>query len=238
MLTFLGTLFALGTFWFWLLVLIDFVVITALVENENGLWATIVMIGSLFGLNYLWKLPILDTVKTNPGHTAMLVGSYFVLGAVWSLVKWFFYLHKQRIKYEEYKAAFLKENNAAELTPSLAAKLADTLAGSPRKYSTWNDDAAVSAAPPNAREHKGDLTRWATYWPFSIIGTLLNDVVRKAWTYIYELLQSTYQRMSNYVFRGATADMALAAKFKEDQEVEKAAKTGASNGPSRPGNAK
>jgi hypothetical protein len=226
MLTFFETLFAVGTLWFWLLFFIDFVVITALVENEQGFWATVTAIGSIIGLNYLWKLPILVTVKANPGHTALLILSYFLLGAGWSLVKWFFYLHKQRIKYEEYKAKFLEENKAKELTPELAAKLSDTIAGSPRRYAPYNDSEGVTATPPSARAHKGDLTRWATYWPFSIVGTLLNDVVRKAWTYIYELLQSTYQRMSNYVFRGALSDMALAQQFKEEQQVAKAAMAG------------
>src|SRR5208283_1044261 len=91
MLTFLGTLFALGTLWFWLLVLLDFIAITALVENEEGGWATIVAIGSVVGLNYLWKLPILATVRANPGHTALLVLSYFFIGTCWSFVKWYFF---------------------------------------------------------------------------------------------------------------------------------------------------
>jgi hypothetical protein len=60
-----------------------------------------------------------------------------------------------------------------------------------------------------------------------MIGFALNDVVRKTWNYIFEMLQSTYQRISNYVFRGATADVAMAEEFKA-----KKAAAGASSGSS------
>jgi hypothetical protein len=214
MLTFLETLFALGTFWFWLLVLIDFVVITALVEAEEGVWATVVALGTIFGLNYLWKLPVLATIKANPGHTALLIGAYFALGIGWSIFKWVLFLHKQNFKYEDFKAQFLQKNNAKELTPALAVQLLEGIVDF-NKYLSTED--RVSADPPQFRDHKGTLTRWATYWPFSMIGFALNDIVRKSWTYIVNLLQSTYQRISNHIFRGATADKALAENFKAQQ---------------------
>jgi hypothetical protein len=214
MFTFLGTLFAIGTIWFWLLLFIDFCIITALVENESGVWATIVFLGSLFGLNFLWKLPIIDSVKANPGHTALLILSYFAIGVVWSIVKWYFFVHNKMVKYNDYKAKFLAENNATELTPELAVKLVDTIAGSPRRYSGYNDSEGVSAKPPLASENKSRLTRWGTYWPFSIVGTLLNDVVRRTWEYIYEMLQTTYQRMSEAIFKSATADVKMAEEHR------------------------
>jgi hypothetical protein len=209
MFTFLGALFALGTIWFWLLLFIDFCIITALVENESGVWATIVFLGSLFGLNFLWKLPIIDSVKTNPGHTALLILSYFAIGVVWSIVKWYFFVHNKMVKYNNYKAEFLKDNKATELTPELAAKFMESLGN---RYDARND--GITGKAPAASEHKASLTRWGTYWPFSIVGTLLNDVVRRTWEYIYEMLQTTYQRMSEAIFKSATADVQMAEEFK------------------------
>jgi hypothetical protein len=211
MFTFLAGLLALGTIGFWLLVFIDFVVITALVENEEGVWATVVAIGSIIGLNYLWKLPIVAAIKANPGHTALLIASYFAIGIGWSFVKWVLFLHKENFKYRDFKTQFLAKKNAAELTPELAASLMEDL-DSHNKYEAYRDH-RISATPPQFLDHKGKLTRWATYWPFSIIGTLLNDVVRKSWTYIINLLQGTYQRVSNHIFRGATADKSMAEQY-------------------------
>ena len=214
MLTFIETLFALGTIWFWLLLLIDFVVITALVEHEEGVWATIVAVGTIIGLNYLWKLPILATIKANPLYTAILIASYFALGVGWSIFKWVLFLKKQTFKYEDFKAQFLKEKNAKELTPALAAEMVDSLSD----YNRYkNEEAKVSAATPQFREHKGTLTRWATYWPFSMVGFALNDIVRKAWTFIVNMLQSTYQRISNHIFRNVEADVKMAQEYKAQQ---------------------
>jgi hypothetical protein len=209
MFAFLEGLFALGTIWFWLLLFIDFCVITALVENESGVWATIVFLGSLFGLNFLWKLPIIDSVKANPGHTALLVLSYFAIGIVWSIVKWYFFVHNKMVKYNQYKAEFLKTNKAESLTPELAVKFLENLAS---RYDARSE--GIDGTAPAASEHKAALTRCGTYWPFSIVGTMLNDVVRRAWEYIYEMLQTTYQRMSEAIFKSATADVKMAEEFK------------------------
>ena len=64
-----------------------------------------------------------------------------------------------------------------------------------------------------------------------MVGFALNDVVRKAWNYIYDLLQSTYQRISNHVFRSASADVAMAQEYKAKQ-----AAAGADGGSSTPRN--
>jgi hypothetical protein len=212
MLTFLGTLFAIGTLWFWFLLLIDFVAITTLVENEEGVWATVVAIFSIIGLNYLWKLPIAATIKANPGHTILLILSYFAIGVCWSIAKWYFFLHKENRKYENAKAEFLTGENAKELTGQLAAKMFGYLQD--HNNNAYYEKQKINATPPLVSKHIDKLTRWATYWPFSMVGFALNDVVRKTWNYIFELLQGTYQRISNYVFRGAAADVAMFEEFK------------------------
>ena len=97
-------------------------------ENADAqLGATIVFLGSLFGLNFLWKLPIVDSVKANPGHTGLLILSYFAIGVVWSIVKWYFYVHNKMVKYNEFKAKFLRNNKTDGMTPELAAKFMDHL---------------------------------------------------------------------------------------------------------------
>jgi hypothetical protein len=225
MFTFLAELFAFGGIAFWILAVIVFGIIAALVENENGTWATITFIASLAGLNFLYKLPIIATIKLNPGKTAVLVLSYFAAGVVWSIVKWALYLHNKLAAYNDYKAKFLADNKAEVLTGELAVKLQEKL------DSLYNN--SISAKAPEAREHKGDLTRWATYWPFSIAGTLLNDVVRKAWDHIYNLLQGTYQAISKAIFKNATADIKMAEEYKAKKAAAGAGDTGTSDTASR-----
>ena len=222
LLAFLAALLAVGSIGFWLFSFIVLVVITALVENDEGVWATIVAIGTVAALQFLSKVPLLAFVKIHPLATAIAAVSYFALGAGWSIFKWYVFLHKGNRKYEEAKAEFVaneaktKGVPAANLpwTGELAAKLLDTITEH-NKY--LHESEKINSEPPQARKHKGTLTRWATYWPFSMIGFALNDVVRRAWRYVIDLLQSTYQRISNHVFRGAAADTALALEYKAKQ---------------------
>src|SRR5271170_4062604 len=210
-LAFLAALLVFGSLGFWIFSFLVFVAITALVENDEGFWATVVAIGTVCSLQFLSHIPLLTAIKAHPGTTALYLLGYFVAGAAWSIFKWYIFLTKARIKYESAKADFLEEYSAKELTGELAAKFMDLLASN---HSYSDDDHAISATPPEARKHKSNLTRWATYWPFSMVGFALNDVVRKAWNYIYDLLQSTYQRISNHVFRNVSADAAMAKEYK------------------------
>lgn len=208
-------LFAFGTLAFWGLIFVLGVIITVLVENEQGPWATTVAIATAVALNWLWKIPILHTVSENKLAALVWLLAYYVLGVVWMLIKWTAFVHKGIGKYNEFKADFLKASNATELTPELAAKLKEKIES---RYGAKNVDIDI----PTARENKGRIIRWMTYWPFSIIGTLLNDVVRKLWHHIYTFLATTLDRISVKMWRGVSADMAMAKQFKDEQDRKEA----------------
>lgn len=217
MIPFLVGLFAFGSIAFFLEVIAVFILLCVLVEKDEGFWATAVFIGTVLSLNFLSKVPILDYVRENKLHTVELIAAYFAIGVAWTLIKWYFYVHNKIVAYNDYKRNFLKENNAAELTPALAAKLNDELTSGATSYNYSKIRAGISATAPDPADHKGDLTRWGTYWPFSMVGTALNDVVRRAWEYVYERLQTTYHRMSKAIFKTAEADLKMAEEFKASQ---------------------
>ena len=214
MLTFLAALLAFGTIWFWLFSFVVFCAITALVENDEGVWATIVFVGTVLSLNFLSKIPILSYVTANPGHTLMYVGIYFAVGIVWTLIKWYFFVHNKSVLYKNYRAKFLKARKTDELTPALAAELQESVRSD---FDLRNAD--VTGAAPDPIDHKSDLTRWGTYWPFSMVGTALNDIIRKAWDYVYEMLQSTYKAMSLGIFKTGEADTRMAEEYRAKRAV-------------------
>lgn len=197
------TIFAFGTLWFWATIAVVFFIITVLVERESGVLATIWAILLVLGLNYAGKSALFFAVRLHPGHAALAVLVYFAFGIVWSFIKWYFYLRKKVVEYEIRKAAFLKECNATQMTASLAFHF-----GEVHRYDKIGQ-------VPVAREHKGDILRWSTYWPFSMLGTILNDFVRNLWNHIYEALHNLYQGISNRIFADAAKDAALAKEYEE-----------------------
>lgn len=210
-------LFAVGTLLFWVLVFVVCVIITALVENEKGAWATVTAIATAILLNWAWKVPIIQSINEHKLAAVLWLLGYYALGVVWGFIKWTLFVHKMVGVYNEFKANFLKENKATELTPELAAKLKDKIDGG-YGYSS----SGIKVAIPTASENKGRIIRWMTYWPFSIIGTLLNDVVRRLWHHIYQVLSTTYDRVAIRLWRNVTADMELAVKFKAEQAKKEA----------------
>lgn len=191
-----------GSIWLWLVLVAAAILITVLVEAEVGGAATVALVATVLVTDFFFKVDFLAGIKLHPWALAGWTGVYFAAGAAWGLFKWYVFVHKALAAYREVKAAFLKEAGATELTPALAYKLAQKVGLYSRR--------SVSSTPPAASNYKGDIIRWMSYWPFSILGTLLNDVVRKAWTNIYNFMAQTYDRIAAHVFRGVSGDAALA----------------------------
>lgn len=213
---------ALGTIWLWLALFVVAALVTVLVESEKGFWATVTLIATVIAFQFGLKFPIFGSIAAHPWKTAGGVGIYFAAGICWGVFKWFLFLNKKSAHYNEIRQMFLEEKGVTELTPALALELAQSLeSGRGVIGNHFINTNGVSAEPPPAREHKGDIMRWMSYWPFSIVGTILNDFVRKAWTHIYNFMVGTYDRISTYVFRNYAGDVALA---KQGLAVEKAAK--------------
>jgi len=53
---------------------------------------------------------------------------------------------------------------------------------------------------PLASQHKGTITGWMAFWPFSFVGTLLNDPVRRIVTFMFRHFKALYQKMSDRIF--------------------------------------
>lgn len=207
---------AAGSFWFWLVLIAIGIALVALVENEKGTWATFTAIGTVLLLNYAWKVPVFKVAVQHPFALLAWVGVYYAAGAVWGMVKWASFVHNKVGLYNDYKADFLKNEGVTELTPALAAKLQERIG------SRYNSS-GISSTVPTASEHKSDIVRWMTYWPFSIIGTFLSDFVVKLWNHIYTYMAKTYDRIAARLFKGVSADMAMAEQYKADLETKKAA---------------
>lgn len=96
------TLFAFGTFWFWLFVIAAMSSIIALIENEKNVLADIVFIGSMFAL---YKMGC-DTQLTNIGswiythwfYSILIFIGYLFAGTAYSLIKWAVFVADGRAK--------------------------------------------------------------------------------------------------------------------------------------------
>lgn len=203
------TLFAIGTFWFWILMAVHFCVLLALIEYEKVGWATITLIATFAALHFLGDFNIVSAVLHNPATAAIVAAGYFVAGTAWSVVKWWFYVRRCREEYDTLKAAFLERNGVqgTAVPDALKGKWKEELSNDYR-YGRERRRSFANGVIPKAGDHKGRIMTWMCYWPWSAVWTMINDPVKRLFKQIYLQIQGLLQSISNRAFSGVENDLA------------------------------
>ena len=204
----MAELFLVGTFWFWMLVVAELLLLFTFVEYENGFGATVSVL--IFGaiLQSMGGVDITGFMVGNPFKVLALVVGYFALGALWGVVKWWIFCADRLREYEEFKTSFLKARghaNAKTVPEELRRAFKDALASN-----KWHSKGDLSVAP-SAKEHKAKILRWMTFWWVSLIWSLINDFVKRLFREIYNRIAAFLQHISDSMFNkaGVEADLAV-----------------------------
>lgn len=190
-----------------------FLIITAtvLVEVERFGWATIVLLGSVIAAQVLHVLPVWAFVSTHVIETALYALAYVGIGIIWSFVKWFSFLMGARDKYRDLKRQWVAFRPADQLPVDFANLSRDHTElfqrflynqyerSSYRKHQNPLAELA-NGKRPRAADNKSRIVSWMSFWPCSMIGTLLNDPVRRLCNFLFTSFKALYQQMSDAVF--------------------------------------
>lgn len=191
---------AFGTVWFWIVAIVVFIIITTLVENEHGTWAFLSVTATVLFMSYAWGLHPITYILTNPLHILLLTALYFAIGTGWGVVKWALFVQKQIDRYNEIKANVLRKMGIKEINPEAAKKIRETVNS---QYSQPLDTS------PDVGRYKSDLLRWMTYWPFSIVGTLLHDIVKRIFNFIYARMSNLLQSIADSMTKNVKREMEI-----------------------------
>ena len=98
------TAFALGTIWFWILVLLFSGLIIFALEKEDDNYIASIFFG--IGLLILFFFGNRDffaslgkSIIENPSTSILIFVAYLAIGTIWSFVKWFLFLKEQKDHY-------------------------------------------------------------------------------------------------------------------------------------------
>jgi hypothetical protein len=142
-------------------------------------------------------------------YVAGWVGGYFVCGLIWGITKWWLFLHNRLEEYEDEKRKWLhdKDVEGAEIPKDLKAEWKEYLLGvGDTKWTDWSGGTTKIRIRPNAWENKSRILTWMSFWPWSLIWSLINDFVRAIWRRIYRVVGDWYEWISKYVFRDVDND--------------------------------
>ena len=185
-------LFVFMSLWWWILFAVFVIADIFFLENDNGTGATFALLAFGAAMFFLGDWNPLPGMIADPLGIVMLVVYYFVGGAVWSVVKWYFHGLNVRDKYREVKERFFDNHGIA------GTKVPQKLITDWEYTVSSNFNGSV---PPKALENKGKIMMWMTHWPFSFVWTVLNDPIRRIFQAIYARVAGVMQRISDHIFK-------------------------------------
>ena len=178
-----------------------------------ALWTTAFIIGSLLFVSYDYykaeytlfviylaimnwgtALQPLNWIWNNPYETAEILGVYFGIGAVYSIVKYWSFVTDIIREVRDLKVVFLRNRTDG------STKVSDPI---PKDLETaWRDHLRLQLAGIAYSEFKSGispakqkarLANWIAFWPFSAIGLFLADPLKYVVVSIRNGLHIVYQ---------------------------------------------
>ena len=212
----LPEIFLVGSLWFWLLLAVETIVLVVLLEWDQGAIATLTFVATLLVLQFLGDVNLFGYVIEHPLTVALGAAGYFVLGTLWAIAKWWFYVREQRSWYDELRSAFLGMHRL-ESHSAMPEEL----------QSQWQRCVEMATknrrrldVRPLAARHKAGILHWMSYWPWSLSWTILKDPVRKAFLTIYHNIAEHLQEISDRAFKGIEADLPPAEEVSVSRKLD------------------
>ena len=177
-------------------------------EFFTGLLATVGGL-FLFGTLWFWVVSSVSSVNdisviANPLLWLKWVAVYLVVGIVWSVIKWFSFLHKQRDIHNNLKEEYIERNNLELIAKRISDSdwLGFVKYLSDKNYAPNGYDKIKKRSDviPTVKGRFSDLTRWIVWWPMSAFWTILNDPLRRLARAMVNALKGQYTKMANAVF--------------------------------------
>lgn len=175
-------------------------------EMEEEGWATTAVSVALALLIWNYGSDIWTFVKNDFGTTILFVLGYLVIGVIWSFLKWNEFVKQKIITFKKVKAKLIvKRPEFNDTNQNDLRELCDKLRQNGFK-DIWKADynsisEIILKITPIGSENKSSIVAWISYWPLSLLATLLNNPFRKLFEYTYSLVANAYDKISEKHFK-------------------------------------
>ena len=225
-------IFLIGTFWFWAILAVEFVLLILCTEYESPFWAGFSLLCVLAALQFMGNVPVIAWSTENPLKLGGCIAGYFVIGTFWGCIKWWFHVRGCRDKYIELREEWMaglkgqiarlkrsggSESNHAEIAAYQEVLKEGCITDAAKKY--WTDYITGShrsrnTLKPLVSRNKRRILLWMAWWPFSALWTIINDPVRKIFKTLYNSVKGWLQKISDYIY----ADIENELENREDDD--------------------
>lgn len=222
MLETLATLLVFGTIWFWLIITLFCAVAVLFLENlerngrdGNEAYFSLVTLSlctaALFYFCGQLKAVVLAALS-NPILTLEFVAGYFVVGIIYSFIKWYFYLRNIKEKYIIYKVNWIRNNLAEKRWGEITNWSNPTIPEDMKQ--DWEEKLQYQSqfwlficGKIISSDHKSRITAWVAWWPISGAWTLLNDPIKRMANYLFNQFKEIYNKIYKAMIGNITSDL-------------------------------
>lgn len=181
----------------WIIFAAIIIGVTVSVDRESSGGAFFIFLIGALGLYIIGggTPPALWHAITHADYGGLLgfIVLFSLVGVVWAVVKWFFFLVAVRDELKIFRAQY---SITDALTGKQMTEAKSFIQNRVDHFGYQND------LPPRVRDNKGRIMFWMVWWPFSMPWTLINEPVKKFFTFIYNRISGALQSMSDRMFKG------------------------------------
>lgn len=189
-------MFILEGFWLWGAIALFSVCSLILIENDRPVLSTSVLFVTTILLEFFTNFHPISLSINNPGNALLYILGYLTIGTLYGIVKWFSFVYMIRERaakeIENYKKAY-GEKEFLNKDETTRIGMVSTGIG--------------HSLPIKASNYKATMMMWMCYWPISAPWTVLNDPLRRAWNYAYNVISGSLQKISDNVMRDVMKDL-------------------------------
>ena len=185
------------------LVITGIVMIISLERNKEAVASTFFSLATALIL-WTYGPEIWEFITQNIATTIYFSVGYVILGLIWSFIKWnqkvkniFRTFGRLKTKFIE-KYGAITDGNKEEFYKTLKDKFwySDYSGKHSRFDKELSQEKVIKEITPKGIDNKGLIVSWISYWPLSLIGTLLNDPFRRFFEWIYESVSGFYDKIT------------------------------------------
>ena len=200
--TALFALFAVGSVWFFIASAVFLIFLFYCVEHEFSVRSGFIILGYFLFLQFICHTNLIGNIALNPVKTLIVIGSYFLIGFIWSIIKWWILVNRDALTYKRKRLAFLEDCKKVKRSDvflggvlSLDTEVPEPLRGE------WRRSLDFGFEIPRVHKNKNKISMWIIYWPTSLIWSLLNDFIKKAIDIMILKLRFIYDGMTKSAFK-------------------------------------
>ena len=180
------------------------VTMISLEVEKEGVATTAVSI-ALALLLWNYGRDVWEFVKNDYASTTLFVLGYLVAGVIWSFMKWNEFVKRKINIFKRTKAELIVarpdfDENSDKSVEMLCQRLREN------GISIWGYNVKSMAelklkVIPIGSENKSAIVAWISYWPLSLLATLLNNPFRRLFEYTYSLVANAYDEIGKRHFK-------------------------------------